>query len=268
MEETNKQTRHRYIYAYPHPAVTTDCVVFGFNNVNLQILLIQRGEEPFKGDWALPGGFLRVEYKNSDEGVDDSAEVCAARELKEETGFDATSLTQFHTYSSKGRDPRERVITIAYYALVNSQSQEVRGGSDAKIAQWFNVAYEPGKVNDDEGADNVDSVVNSLPRLAFDHAEIIKDALKALRENICFEPIGFDLMPEVFTIPQLQKLYEVILGREFNRSNFRNKIIKYGLVDNVEGNDVKQSGRKAFKYRFNKEKYNELKQKKGFRLEF
>lgn len=259
MEEKENKARTRYTYKYPHPAVTTDCVVFGFNGNNLQLLLIQRGEDPFKDDWALPGGFLKVEYKNDDIAVDDSAETCAARELKEETGLNATELRQFHTFSKKGRDPRERVVTIAFYALV--KSEPVAGGSDAENARWFNVDYE-----DKDGDD--DAVIDNLPKLAFDHDEIIKEALKALRESIYFEPIGFDLMPEVFTIPQLQKLYESILGVKFDRSNFRNKIIKNALVDNVEGDNVKQSGRRAFNYRFNKEKYDELKRKKGFRLEF
>lgn len=260
MEETNKRIRKSYTYKYPHPAVTTDCVVFGFDGKNLQVLLIQRGEDPFKGKWAFPGGFLKVEYKkDTDLDVDESAEDCARRELKEETKLENVPMRQFHTFSHIGRDPRERIVTIAYYALV--KSQEVEGGTDANKAQWFNVDNVPKPVSDNEG--------NILkPGLAFDHDHILEVALKTLRESIYFEPIGFDLMPEEFTIPQLQTLYESILGTKFDRSNFRNKILKYGLVDNVEGDNVKQSGRRAFKYRFNKAKYDELKQKKGFRLEF
>ena len=117
---------NQYCYKYPHPAVTTDCVIFGFNGERLQVLLIERGIEPYKGRWAFPGGFLKM---------DETAEEGALRELKEETGLENAYIQQLHTFSDPNRDPRERVITIAYYALV--RIQEVKGGDDAAAARWF-----------------------------------------------------------------------------------------------------------------------------------
>ena len=117
---------NKYCYRYPHPAVTTDCVIFGFDGERLQVLLIERGIEPYKDHWALPGGFV---------GIDESAEECARRELQEETGLQGVTIEQFHTFSDVNRDPRERVISIAFYALV--KLSEVKGGDDASEAQWF-----------------------------------------------------------------------------------------------------------------------------------
>ena len=166
----------KYCYKYPHPAVTTDCVIFGFDGSELQVLLIERGIEPFKGKWAFPGGFLNM---------DETAGEGAMRELKEETGLENAYIEQFNTYSEPGRDPRERVITIAHYALV--RIQEVKGGDDAAKAQWF--------------------PIDEVPQLAFDHDKILRDAMRKLRERIHFEPIGFELLPEKFTMRELQILY-------------------------------------------------------------
>lgn len=226
----------KYYYKYPHPAVATDCVIFGFDGMSIKVLLILRGIEPYKGQWALPGGFV---------GIDESAEECARRELQEETGLDGVSVEQFHTFSDINRDPRERVISIAYYALV--KLSEVRGGDDASKAQWFSY--------------------NDIPSLAFDHDCILRMALRHLRDRICFEPVGFDLLPEVFTMTELQRLYEAILGVKFDRRNFYNKMLKLGVLTSAEPRPENASRRIPSKYRFNAEKYAELKQR-GFRLEF
>ena len=226
----------RFCYRYPHPAVTTDCVIFGFDGVRIKVLLIERGVEPFKGKWALPGGFMRI-----DEGADE----CAHRELEEETGLKNAAVEQFYTFSDVNRDPRERVITIAYYALV--RLSEVKGDDDAASARWF--------------------AMDEVPSLAFDHDRILRMAANRLKERICFEPIGFELLPEVFTMTELQNLYEAILEVKFDRRNFYNKMLKLGILSEAEPRPANASRRTPTKYRFNAEKYAELKQK-GFRLEF
>lgn len=226
-----------YTYKYPHPAVTTDCVIFGYDHQEgLSVLLIKRGLEPFKGSWAIPGGFIRM---------NEDAETGARRELKEETGLETAYMEQFGCFSEVDRDPRERVITIAYYALV--KKSEVVGGDDASEAHWF--------------------PIDNIPPLAFDHDRILRVALKKLKEHIHFVPIGFELLPEIFTMPQLQKLYESILEVKFDRRNFANKMIKLGILNEAGERPAEASSRIPVKYRFNRDNYMELKSK-GFRLEF
>ena len=226
----------KYCYKYPHPAVTTDCVIFGFDGSELQVLLIERGIEPFKGKWAFPGGFLNM---------DETAGEGAMRELKEETGLENAYIEQFNTYSEPGRDPRERVITIAHYALV--RIQEVKGGDDAAKAQWF--------------------PIDEVPQLAFDHDKILRDAMRKRRERIHFEPIGFELLPEKFTMRELQILYESILGVKFDRRNFAKKMMHYELLNQLDETVRPTAKRDALLYSFNKDNY-ELFKKKGFQLEF
>ena len=225
-----------YTYDYPRPAVTTDCVIFGYDGKELKVLLIERGIEPFKGSWAFPGGFLNM---------DEDALAGARRELKEETGLEDAFIEQFHTFSEPGRDPRGRVITIAHYALV--KIQEVEGGDDAAQARWF--------------------PIGEVPPLAFDHDRILRMAMSRLKEKIHFEPVGFELLPDVFTMPQLQNLYEAILEVHFDRRNFASKMLKLGILEDTGDRPAGASSRIPVSYRFNKEKYNELKAK-GFRLEF
>jgi len=225
-----------YHYKYPHPSVTTDCVIFGFDGTQLNVLLIERGIEPYKGCWALPGGFVRM---------NESADVCAKRELWEETGIKTASLRQFHTFSAPDRDPRERVITIAYYALV--RLSEVRGGDDAAKAQWF--------------------PIDQVPRLAFDHDLILHYAKKALQRDIYFEPVGFELLQETFTMTQLQHLYEAILGVKFDRRNFYKKMLREKLLTEHDAAEEPTSRRNAILYSFNPEGY-DLFKKKGFKTEF
>jgi len=225
-----------YTYKYPHPSVTTDCVIFGFDGAKINVLLVERGINPFKGRWACPGGFLKM---------DESALQGAKRELFEETGLKDAYIHQFHTFSAPDRDPRERVITIAYYALV--RISEVKAGDDAAKAQWF--------------------PLDKVPSLAFDHDLILREATIALRRQIHFEPIGFELLPEKFTMTQLQHLYEAILDVKFDRRNFSNKMLHLGILTQTEETVTLPNKKEAFLYKFNAESYHFLKQK-GFRLEF
>lgn len=226
----------KYSYKYPHPSVTTDCVIFGFDGGKLKVLLVERGLEPYKGRWAFPGGFVKM---------DESCEEGALRELEEETALKGTYVQQFHTYSDPNRDPRERVITVAFFALV--RIQEVEAGDDANKAQWF--------------------AIDEVPQLAFDHDVILRDALKRLRERIHFQPIGFELLPEKFTMRQLQNLYEAILDVHFDRGNFSKKMLHFNILKPLEETVRPTPKREARLYRFNKDSYDDLKQK-GFRLEF
>ncbi|MDE6192932.1 MAG: NUDIX hydrolase [Muribaculaceae bacterium] len=226
----------KYCYKYPHPAVTTDCVIFGFDGEELKVLLIERGITPYKGHWAFPGGFLNP---------NETAEEGARRELREETGLDSAHIEQLHTYSTPDRDPRERVITIAYIALV--RIQDVRGGDDAADAGWF--------------------PVENVPPLAFDHGEILRDALRRLRERIYFYPLGYELLPEKFTLKELQTLYEAVLGVQFDRRNFAKKMQRLDILTQLDETVWPTPKREAKLYSFNIEKYNELK-KRGFKIEF
>ncbi|MDE5846789.1 MAG: NUDIX hydrolase [Muribaculaceae bacterium] len=226
----------KYCYKYPHPAVTTDCVIFGFDGEELKVLLIERGITPYKGHWAFPGGFLNP---------NETAEEGARRELREETGLDSAHIEQLRTYSTPDRDPRERVITIAYIALV--RIQDVRGGDDAADAGWF--------------------PVENVPPLAFDHGEILRDALRRLRERIYFYPLGYELLPEKFTLKELQTLYEAVLGVQFDRRNFAKKMQRLDILTQLDETVWPTPKREAKLYSFNIEKYNELK-KRGFKIEF
>lgn len=225
-----------YCYRYPHPAVTTDCVIFGFDGERLQVLLIERGIEPFKGRWAFPGGFIKM---------DETAEEGALRELKEETGMENAFIQQFHTFSNPLRDPRERVITIAFYALV--RIQEVKGGDDAASARWF--------------------PLDEIPALAFDHDHMLRMATQRLRQEIHFHPIGFELLPEKFTLRELQSLYEAILGITFDRRNFAKKMLHLEILNELDETVWPTPKREAKLFCFNAGKYEEIK-RKGFRMEF
>ena len=194
-----------FCYKYPHPAVTTDCCIFSFAGGELSVLLIRRGVEPYKGCWALPGGFLRM---------DETIEQCAMRELEEETAYRTDRIRQFKTYSTVDRDPRERVLSVAFYALV--KMEDVRGGDDADEARWF--------------------PVEQMPELAFDHRKMVEEALLAMRRDIYFEPIGFELLPEVFSMAELQKIIETITGETFDRRNFYNKMRHTGFVTEISDN--------------------------------
>lgn len=231
-----KKEKGEYIYPFPRPSVTTDCVIFGYDGKDLKILLVERGIPPFKGMWALPGGYLQM---------DEDAIDGAKRELYEETGLKDAYVEQFRTFAAVDRDPRGRVITIAHLALV--KISEVQGGDDAAKAQWFSL--------------------HEVPRLAFDHDMILREAMEYLRQKIHFEPVGFELLPEIFTMPQLQNLYESILDVRFDRRNFAAKMLHLGILEPVGDRSPGTSSRIPVTYRFDKEKY-DLFKSKGFRLEF
>ena len=227
-----------YTYEYPRPSVTVDCVVFGLDaDADLKVMLIERGEEPFAGRWALPGGFVRME---------EDLELAARRELAEETGISKVFLEQLYTFGDVGRDPRGRVISVAYYALVNLPEHAVKAATDARNAAWFPVA--------------------DLPPLAFDHERIVEAALQRLKGKVRYQPIGFELLPRKFTLSQLQKLYETVLERELDKRNFRKKVLSLGVL--LELNEVQQdvAHRAARLYSFDEDRYRRL-VKKGFNFE-
>lgn len=213
-----------YTYKYPHPSVTTDCVVFGYDGKRLGLLLIERGGEPYRGCWALPGGFLQM---------DETVEEGAARELLEETGVKDICLEQFHVFSAVNRDPRERILSVAFLALVRKSDCRVIAGDDAARAEWFDV--------------------DKLPSLAFDHQEIIKTAWERLQELSGFRPVVFRLLDKKFTLDELQHLYEMIGRREYDRCCFRKEILASGLLVACDGGEV-QDGVSQL-YSFDEELY-------------
>lgn len=239
-----------FAYEYPHPAVTADCVVFGYDGKEVKVLLVRRGQEKeasksaHVGEWALPGGFLKMLPEHE---ADITIRHTAARELKEETGLTlpVEDLREVGAYSEKNRDPRERVITIAHYALV--KLSDVKANTDADKAEWFSWG--------------------DVPHLAFDHDKILRDAFICLKKAIHFEPVGFELLPDVFTLPQLQNLYESILGVHFDRRNFANKMKHFGMLLEVDDGTARHGTRTPIKYKFDKDNYDRLKQS-GFQLEF
>ena len=217
--------------------VTVDCVVFGLDEGDLKILLIQRAYEPFRGTWAIPGGFV-------DPG--ESLEQAAFRELREETGVKDVFLEQLYTFGDVHRDPRRRIVTVAYYALVNLRDHSIKAATDARSAAWFSV--------------------DDLPKLAFDHARIVDTALRRLKGKVRYEPIGFELLPAKFTLTQLQHLYEKILDQEIDKRNFRKKLLGMDLLKETEEVQVDVAHRAARLYTFDEKKYRQLKEK-GFNFE-
>lgn len=226
-----------YSYEHPRPAVAVDCVVFGLDDGSLKLLLIRRGLKPFKDDWALPGGFVRMA-----ETLDDAAR----RELSEEAGLKNVFLEQLYTFGEPDRDPRERVISVAYYALVKPSDHDAHSSTDANEARWFEVAH--------------------TPRLAFDHSLIVATALARLQGKLRYQPVGFELLPRKFTLSELQHLYEAILGTSLDKRNFRKKVLDLGLL--VALDETKMSGRHrpARLFRFDAKRYEALK-KRGFNFE-
>ena len=246
-----------YAYKYPRPAVTTDCVIFGFDvrPADIKVLLIERGIEPFKGQRALPGGFVRIETKTDESGLvieekNESLIDCAKRELIEETGLRINYIEEVGTFSDFERDPRGVVFTDAFFALVNIQ--EVRGGDDAAHAEWVSVRQ-------------VFEEIEHGNHLAFDHDKILEKAFQKLQESLHFRPIGFDLLPRSFSMTELQHLYESITGRKFDRRNFARKMLDTGILEKVQGE--KKYVRKIH-YSFKKDAYEEYKRTGRFKVEF
>lgn len=209
-----------YTYRYPHPAVTTDIVIFTIRQEELKVLLVKRALPPHRGEWALPGGFVRL---------DESLEEGARRELEEETGVSDVYLEQLYTFGQPDRDPRERVITVAYYALIPTDTIAIRAASDAEGVSWFGM--------------------NELPALAFDHHKILDMAHRRLVDKLDYSTIAFQFMPTEFTLPELQQVYELILGEPLDKRNFRKRILSLDVVKETGKQRKEGAHRPAMLYR-------------------
>lgn len=213
--------------------LTVDAVIFGYDpDEGVSVLLIKRKYPPFQQSWALPGGFV----KN-----DESLENALQRELKEESGIDVGYFEQLYTFGTPDRDPRSRVVSVAYYGLVRPKDYQLSAQTDAQDVAWFNI--------------------QKLPRLAFDHKQIVATALKRLRGKLAYEPVGFELLDKKFPFSDLEKLYHILLDQDLDRRNFKKKIMSYGFVEELEESVQRGAGRPARLYQFHKKKYFELKEK-------
>jgi 8-oxo-dGTP diphosphatase len=218
----------------PKIITAVDNVVFGWDGRELHLLLVKRNFEPYLNHWALPGGFIQPK---------ESTEQATQRKLFEETSLRDVFLEQLYTFSNPERDPRNHVISIAYYALINMQKHQITTEKNihSSAVEWVSLA--------------------NIPQLAFDHNEIVKLALQRLKGKITYTPIGFELLPEKFTLSELQLLYEKILNRTVDKRNFRKKILSYGLLEPLQEYQQEVKHRAAQYYRFNPQKYAELTQK-------
>lgn len=219
--------------------VAVDAVVFGYTSKEgLSVLLIKRNIDPFKNNWALPGGLV---------GNDESLEDAVQRELKEETGISINYLEQLYSFGKPGRDPRNRVISITYYGLVKPEAFEIHAATDAAEAAWFNI--------------------KKIPSLAFDHDSIIIAAHERLKSKILYQPVGFELLEEKFPFSELEKLYMAVLDRDIDRRNFKKKVIKFGFLEETAEKQVLEgAGRPGNLFSFNKDKYFQL-QEEGINFE-
>src|SRR5258707_523244 len=225
--QVEKQTPEARVYhydasKYERPSVTVDIIIMSLRQGDLQVLLIKRRSWPFEGMWAITGGFVNME---------ESLETAAKRELREETGVEDVYLERLYTFGDPGRDPRTRVITVVYFGLLDSERLQVRAADDAVEVGWFSV-YD-------------------LPPLAFDHARILQYALDRLRGKLQYTQIAFNLLPEQFTLRELQRVYEIILHRRLDKRNFRKKILSTGILEDTGAKKMEGTHRPARLYRFN-----------------
>ena len=218
---------------HPKPSVTVDVVILTLRGDALQVLLVKRGLMPYKGRWAIPGGFVRI---------DESLEAAARRELQEETNVSDVYLEQLYTFGDPQRDPRGRVISVAYIALVPAPLA-VQAGTDAREARWWSV--------------------NNLPLLAFDHTHILQYALTRLRYKIEYSAVGFRLLPDTFTLSELQRAYEIVLNEPLDKRNFRRRIMEAQVIEPT-GEHRTGEGRPAKLYRFRDDAVAEVKARRLF----
>jgi len=216
--------------------VATDCIIFGFHEGKLKLLVFKRRLEPLKGNWSLIGSFVRLE---------EDLEVAGQRVLKEITGLENVFMQQLRTYGKKDRDPGYRCISVAQYALIRIDEYDEKLVEEHG-AHWYEI--------------------DDLPSLILDHNEMVQDALLQLKQNARYKPIGFELLPEKFTIPQLQNLYETIYQRTLDARNFRKKVLSLNVLEKLEEKDKTTSKRGAFLYKFNYRNYQSL-VKSGFNFE-
>ncbi|MFC0184422.1 8-oxo-dGTP diphosphatase [Pseudarcicella hirudinis] len=220
-----------FTYSYPHPAVTVDCIIFGFDGQTLRVLLIQRAIEPFAQSWALPGAFLLE---------NESLEECASRVLQKECNISGVYLEQLFTFGEPARDPRERVLSIAYLGLIKTSDFELIAGNNELRVAWKDLS--------------------ETTNLAFDHNQILQTALTRIRGKIKYQPIGFELLDSKFTIPQLQQLYEAILGKNLDRRNFRKKLLSTKLLRQLSEKQQNVAHKAAYFYEFDRDQYLQLMQ--------
>ncbi|HYF66682.1 MAG TPA: NUDIX domain-containing protein [Ohtaekwangia sp.] len=218
-------------------ALSIDCLIFGFKKSELDILLVKHGEGISKGNWALPGGWIKY-----NEGIDEAAN----RILKDLTGVSNIYLEQLRAFGETDRYPTKRVITLAYYALIKPEDYTLHAGFTASDAKWFKLS--------------------EVPSLPYDHNAILKNGLQHLRHRVRHEPIGFNLLPKKFTLLQLQELYEAILQQKLDKPNFRRKLINMNLLATCKEKQTDVSHRAASLYRFDKKIYKQLAEK-GFSFE-
>lgn len=213
--------------------VTVDVVIFALRDEDLQVLLVRRKNPPFEGKWAIPGGFVRHE---------ESLEDAAARELHEETGVRDVHIEQLYTFGTLNRDPRGRMVTVAYVALVPAPLA-LHAGTDASEAQWKSVY--------------------ALPEMAFDHEEIVIYALRRLRYKLEYTAVGFRMLPKTFTLSQLQRAYETILGEKLDKRNFRRRILQAGVIE-ATGEMQTGDGRPAKLYCYREDAVAEVRARRLF----
>ncbi len=224
MQTADARAHHYDVSKYERPSVTVDVVMMSLRQRDLQVLLVKRRSWPYEGMWAIPGGFVNM---------DESLETAAKRELQEETGLQDVYLEQLYTFGDPGRDPRTRVITVVYFALLDSERLQVQAASDAADVGWFSVY--------------------SLPQLAFDHAQILDYTLNRLRGKLDYTTIAFSLLPEQFTLRELQRVYEIIQHKKLDKRNFRKKVLSTGILEDTGDKKMEGTHRPARLYRFNPE---------------
>jgi 8-oxo-dGTP diphosphatase len=216
------------------PLVTVDVITFTLRDNDLRVLLVRRNRWPCEGMWAIPGGAM---------GLDEALETAARRKLEEETGLTDVYLEQLYTFGRPGRDPRGRVITVAYFAVVPATGLVPRTADDGGRVRWWSIYH--------------------LPPLAFDHAEVLSYALTRLRYKLEYTAVGFELLPETFTLTELQSAYEVVLGEDLDKRNFRRKILDAGVIEPAGGYRSGE-GRPARLYRYREDAVAEVKARRLF----